>query len=132
MMHMQLLNGIPASVHQSFITIKHRAYENAKSFGADPNRMVVMGDSAGGNFAAGICLKNSEAEIPDFKVIYQILIYPSVDLRPNVVRPSKELFYTAWFYSSKQSKKFREAYLEDMFQHSLDYRASPFLYNGNI
>lgn len=46
------------------------AAENARALGADPARIVVTGDSAGGHLAAGVCQQTS---VP---VALQILVYP--------------------------------------------------------
>jgi len=46
------------------------AAANARALGADPARIVVTGDSAGGHLAAGVCQQTS---IP---VALQILVYP--------------------------------------------------------
>jgi len=121
----------PHGFNDSYYATKW-VYQNARSIGGDPNRMAVMGDSAGGNFAAGICLHNSDREHEDFKLVYQVLIYPSADLRPTVNRPSKVIFHHGWFYSTRQSRKFREAYMTDYDKDSQDYRASPFVYAGKM
>jgi len=107
-------------------------YQNATAIGGDPSRMVVMGDSAGGNFAAAVCVQNSNKQQEDFKLVQQVLIYPSVDLRPSIVRPSREQFKNGWFYTPKQSDQFRHAYMEDMEKDSLSFQASPFLFSGNM
>ncbi len=43
--------------------------------GIDPNRIAVMGDSAGGNLAAGVTLRARERGGPAIR--FQVLIYPS-------------------------------------------------------
>jgi acetyl esterase len=57
---------------------------SANEFGADPARMIVAGDSAGGNLAAVSCLmaRDHRGPIP----IHQVLIYPVMDFNPE--RPS--------------------------------------------
>jgi acetyl esterase len=50
------------------------AVENAPSLGADPARIAVGGDSAGGNLAAAVCLMARERKGP--KIAHQLLIYP--------------------------------------------------------
>lgn len=47
-------------------------HANARALGADPRRIVVTGDSAGGHLAAGLCQRT---RIP---VALQILVYPVI------------------------------------------------------
>lgn len=48
------------------------AYSSARALGADPRRIVVTGDSAGGHLAAGLCQRT---RVP---VALQILMYPVI------------------------------------------------------
>jgi len=52
--------------------------DNAPGLGADPARLAVAGDSAGGNLAAAVCLALRDAG--EAQPIFQYLIYPAVDL----------------------------------------------------
>jgi acetyl esterase/lipase len=54
------------------------AAENASDLGADGTRLAVMGDSAGGNLAAVICLMARDRGGPP--IAFQLLIYPMVDM----------------------------------------------------
>ena len=49
----------------------------AESFGVDPGRVAVGGDSAGGNLAASVALRSLEPGSP--KLAFQLLIYPIID-----------------------------------------------------
>lgn len=48
--------------------------QHASELGIDPNRMAVMGDSAGGALAAVVARRAREQHGP--KIIFQVLIYP--------------------------------------------------------
>ncbi|MBA3956838.1 MAG: GNAT family N-acetyltransferase [Parachlamydiaceae bacterium] len=52
--------------------------EHAKEFHADANRLAVVGDSAGGNMTAALCLLARDRNGP--KIDLQVLINPSTDL----------------------------------------------------
>ncbi len=51
----------------------------AESFGIDPRKIAVGGDSAGGNLAAAITLKARGRD--DLPIAFQLLIYPITDCR---------------------------------------------------
>ena len=54
------------------------AVEHAGELGADPSRVAVMGDSAGGNLAAVVSVMARDRGGPP--IALQVLIYPAVDL----------------------------------------------------
>jgi acetyl esterase len=64
------------------------AHEHAEKLGADPNRIAVGGDSAGGNLSAVAAQQLAQADWP--APALQVLIYPAVDLAER--RRSSELF----------------------------------------
>jgi acetyl esterase len=66
-------NKFPAAVEDCFAATSWAA-EHAAELGADPDRLVVIGDSAGGNLAATVALLARELGAP--KIAYQVLIYP--------------------------------------------------------
>jgi acetyl esterase/lipase len=58
---------------------------NAAALGADPARIVVMGESAGGGLAAMLTIAaRDRGEVP---VAYQALVYPMLDDRTGSSRP---------------------------------------------
>lgn len=61
----------------------------------DPNRLAVMGDSAGGGLAAGVCLMARDRSGP--AVAAQVLIYPMLDDRPAARDTAIQSFLT-WTY----------------------------------
>jgi acetyl esterase len=50
--------------------------QEGRSRGLDPDRLVVAGDSAGGNLAAGLCLWIRDHGGP--RIVLQVLIYPAL------------------------------------------------------
>ncbi|MFF0143682.1 acetyl esterase [Amycolatopsis sulphurea] len=54
------------------------AHAKAADLGADPDRIAVGGDSAGGNLAAVVALETTRRGGP--APVFQMLIYPAVDL----------------------------------------------------
>lgn len=76
--------------------------ENAEQLGIDPQRLVVMGDSAGGNLATVVAMMAKEQKSID--IVAQVLIYPCTDGRlqqPSVTKNGKGLLLTKdlmqWF-----------------------------------
>lgn len=53
------------------------AHKNAEKLGVNPNKLVLYGDSAGGNLAAGVALRlrDNHAPLP----CLQMLLYPALD-----------------------------------------------------
>ena len=72
------------------------AAENAQKLGADPARLAIGGDSAGGNFACGVTLKARERGGP--AICFQLLIYPATDLGGE--SESKRLYSSGYLLNS--------------------------------
>jgi acetyl esterase len=70
----------PAAVEDAWATTVWAA-EHAAELGADPSRLVVAGDSAGGNLAAVVAIQARDAGSP--QIGFQYLIYPATDMRPR-------------------------------------------------
>ena len=93
----------PAAVHDAFDALAW-AHEHAVELGADPDRIAVAGDSAGGNLAAVVAQLARDADGPPLK--FQLLWYPATtfDLSlpsvaenadgPMLSRASMELYAT--------------------------------------
>jgi acetyl esterase len=62
--------------HDDCFTGLKWTFANAQSLGIDDKRIGIGGDSAGGNLAAGVALRNRDEKI--FPIAYQLLIYPCV------------------------------------------------------
>jgi acetyl esterase len=114
----------PAAVEDAVATVRF-AIEEATRLGADPVRVAVGGDSAGGNLAAVVAhlLAAGEGPAPAF----QLLIYPVTDLSRK--RRSYQLFHDGFFLTERQMDWYREHYLADAGE-ALDPRASPLLAAG--
>jgi acetyl esterase len=66
----------PAAVEDSYAATRWIA-DHATSIGADPTRIAVGGDSAGGNLAATVSLAALERGGPP--LVFQLLVYPVTD-----------------------------------------------------
>jgi len=110
----------PAAVDDALAAFRW-AQHNAQELGADPRRVAVAGDSAGGNLAAAVAqLAAAQGDGP----AHQALIYPVTDYSRN--HPSYDLFGEGFFLTAEEMGWFRENYFAEDAQR-LDPRASPLL-----
>jgi acetyl esterase/lipase len=65
----------PAALEDAYAATAWIA-EHGAEIGVDPHRLAVMGDSSGGNLAAGVTLLSRERGGPE--IALQVLVYPSV------------------------------------------------------
>jgi acetyl esterase len=70
-------NDLMAGRHDC-IAVTRWVHEHGASFGLDPARIAVGGDSAGGNLAA-VVAQHCAAHGPE--LVLQVLVYPATDLR---------------------------------------------------
>jgi acetyl esterase len=70
----------PTQNEQAYAALLY-AVEHARDLRVDPNRLVIAGDSVGGNMAAVITLLAKERRGP--RIRYQVLFYPVTDYRKN-------------------------------------------------
>jgi acetyl esterase len=96
------------------------ALREAVSLGADPARVAVAGDSAGGNLATGACRALVAAGEP--APALQVLIYPSTDFVERTV--SMELFSDGFFLDAPSRRWCEERYVSPELDRA-DPRLSP-------
>ncbi|MCF8603691.1 alpha/beta hydrolase [Gordonia sp. HY442] len=95
----------PAAVDDCVAAFRF-AVEKAPDWGIDPRKIVVAGDSAGGNLSAVIA---QEVRDDAVQPCLQLLIYPAVDL--STKRPSSHEFGTGLFLTSADMDYFTRTYL---------------------
>ena len=63
----------PAAHEDTYAAYKW-VIQNARELGGDPSRIALVGESAGGNMAAAICLNARDGGLP--LPVHQVLVYP--------------------------------------------------------
>ncbi|CAB4735118.1 unannotated protein [freshwater metagenome] len=95
------------------------AVEHAAEIGADPARIGVGGDSAGGNLAAGVALAAAADGLP---CAFQLLVYPATDATRDT--ESYRLFGEGFFLTHRFMELANESYFAEG-QDVEDPRLSP-------
>ncbi len=112
----------PAAVEDAWAALLWLA-ENAESLGADPSKLAVSGDSAGGNLAGVVALMARDAGAP--KLVMQSLVYPVGDY--HLVGDSYMKYANGFgVLTNKSMVWFRDHYLKAS-SDAEDWRASPLL-----
>lgn len=111
----------PAAIEDCAATLVWMA-THADALGIDPKRIVVAGDSAGGNLAAIVALMARDGEVP--QVAGQFLIYPVTDQRQQ--SESYRAFANGFGLTAEAMRWFRDHYCKD-FAAMTNWRASPLL-----
>jgi acetyl esterase len=109
----------PVAVEQGYAVTKYVA-EHADEFGADRHRLVVAGDSVGGNMAAVIALMAKERGGP--AIVAQLLFYPVTDA--SMSSASYQEFADGPWLTRKGMAWFWDQYLPDHSKRG-DIHASP-------
>jgi acetyl esterase len=112
----------PAAVDDARAALRW-AYENAGRLKADPARIGVGGDSAGGNLAAVTSQLAAKDGGP--APALQLLIYPATDFTTR--RRSRELFGEGFLLTNSEMDWFEDNYLGPGSPQAGDPRASPLL-----
>jgi acetyl esterase len=85
------------------------AHEHAAELGADPARIAVGGDSAGGNLATAVCLQTREGSGP--QPAMQLLLYPVTDAVGG--QASRDTFAEGFFLTRNDMEWFEDHYIPD-------------------
>ena len=96
-------------------------HAQSERLGVDPGRIAVMGDSAGGNLAAGVAVRARDAGLP---LKAQLLMYPALDDRtagPDA--PVSNAFAGAFVLSPKYLRQLWQARLAEAAPEHLRYMA---------
>ena len=112
----------PAAVEDACAALQW-AFAHAGDLGADPRRVGVGGDSAGGNLAAVVAQLAARDGGP--APALQLLIYPVVDFSRR--RRSRELFGDGFLLTNSEMDWFETNYLGSERASARDPRASPLL-----
>ena len=112
----------PAAVEDSEAAMRWAA-ANARGLGGDPSRLVLAGDSAGGNLAAVCALRARAGRGP--AVALQVLIYP-VTMQAEPSCPSRARLADGYFLTRAVMDWFSNHYIPDAARRS-EPDASPLL-----
>jgi len=85
------------------------AVDHAEDLNADPARIAVGGDSAGGNLAAVVAQQTVRRGLP--QPALQVLLYPALDLVAR--RPSRDLFAEGFILTEDDIIWYRDHYTPD-------------------
>lgn len=112
----------PAAVEDSEAAVRWVA-ANAAALGGDPSRLMVGGDSAGGNLATVCCLRARAT--PELRIAQQILIYP-VTMQAEPEPASRVRLGDGYFLTRPLMAWFGAHYIPDLRRRS-EPDASPLL-----
>lgn len=115
----------PAAVEDCYAAYRW-AVEHARELGADPQRVAVGGDSAGGNLATVVSrLARDDRDRGVALPVLQLLIYPVTNLAGDT--RSKTLFAEGFFLSKRHMDWFTQCYVAGASLDTSDPRVSPLL-----
>ena len=109
----------PIAIEEAYTATKYIS-ENGKDLNLDSSKLVVAGDSVGGNMATIVAILAKERGVPEIK--FQLLFYPVTDA--DFYTPSYREFATDHFLTRKAMKWFWDNYLPDKEKRKM-HTASP-------
>ncbi len=116
----------PVAVEEAYAATEYIA-QHGREFNLDTSRLVVVGDSVGGNMAIAVTLLAKERKGPS--IMYQVLFYPVTDASfntrsyeefaqgPWLTKAAMEWFWNAY----EPSKAARSAYILSPLSASLEH-----------
>ena len=113
----------PCSLEDSINAVKY-IFKNKKEIKFDENKVLVCGDSAGGNLALIVSILSKEQKLP--KIRGQILFYPWVDF--TMSRPSMSIKLDGLIVKKSTLDYFADHYLNDN-DDITNWKISPLLYS---
>lgn len=96
-------NPFPSPLEDCYAALKW-VHENAAQLGVDRNRILVMGESAGGGLAAALALLARDRG--EFPLSGQVLIYPMLDPRTHTAQAPGQNPYTGEFIWTRRHNQF--------------------------
>ena len=115
-------NKFPSAIEDALDSVNY-IFNNSKNLYFNNKKVVLCGDSAGGNLAFLMSIYAKKKIIPGF--IGQILIYPWVDL--TMSRPSMNIKLDGILVEKETLLYFSKHYLNKN-EEQVDWRVSPILY----
>jgi acetyl esterase len=115
-------NRFPAALEDAYGAVCWVS-ENARHLKGDASRLLVGGDSAGGNLAAVSCLMARDEGGPD--LLHQLLLYPVMDLS-DFHKKSYDAHGEGYLLTAQGMVYYRDQYLRDEGDRKNPY-ASPLL-----
>jgi len=112
----------PAAVDDSYAALLW-AHKNAQDLGADPARIAVVGDSAGGNLSAVVSQMAKNRRGP--RIAFQALVYPTTDFGDRPEYASREMFGGGDYFLSRADMDWFKAMYLTSEADAADPRASP-------
>ncbi len=112
----------PAAIHDAWAATRWVA-ERGPAHGLPARRLAVMGESAGGNLAAVVCLLARERGAP--KILAQALVYPATDARQQA--ESLRTYAEGYLQRAVDVEHAFRTYALDHGVSPTDWRLSPLL-----
>lgn len=118
----------PVPLYDCYEALKW-TFDHAEDFGANKDHIILAGDSAGGNLAAGLSLYTRDNKGP--KILQQLLINPRTDHSSNT---ESFIAFREGYGLSEEAMKFFEHHYFSTPSDSKDVYASPLQhgYLGNL